>query len=263
MILHLAGTSDARELALQIQGAGYELLASVVTDSAAKGLEEVGVPVRTGRLTTEQMVELIGERGIRTLVDASHPFAEEASKNAMAAASVAGIPYIRFERQGVQFAENQNLYFVDDYQGAADLAAELKGVVMLTTGSKTLQIFTKRLLGVEGVTLIARMLPRLDNMEKCAELGVEQKHIIAMQGPFSKELNIALYKNYNTDIVITKESGKVGSVDEKVEAALELGLKVIVIGRPGLEYGDVYSEFAPVIEHLNQLNLRGAITHGL
>ncbi|MGZ4163572.1 MAG: precorrin-6A reductase [Tumebacillaceae bacterium] len=261
MILHLAGTSDARELALQIQAAGHELLASVVTESAAKGLSDVGIPVRMGRLTAVEMSDLIRELGVTTVVDASHPFAEEASKNAIAATKACDIPYIRFERENVEFAETKGLYFVDDYQAAADLAAELKGTIMLTTGSKTLHIFTQRLLGVEGVTLVARMLPRLDNMEKCAELGVEQKHIIAMQGPFSKELNIALYRNYNTDVVITKESGKVGSVDEKVTSALELGLKVIVIGRPGVEYGVVYTEFAPVLQHLNQL--RGEITHGI
>jgi precorrin-6A/cobalt-precorrin-6A reductase len=260
MIFQLCGTSDARELATRIQASGYEVLTSVVTESAAKSLEEAGLPVRMGRLTADEMVHLFQEQNITAVVDAAHPFAEEAHKNAMAATQQLGLPYIRFERERISFEANPNLHFVDDYQAAADLAAELKGVVMLTTGSKTLGIFTKRLLGEEGVTLIARMLPRVDNMEKCAELGLEQKYIIAMQGPFSKELNIALYRNYNTDVVITKESGRVGSVDEKVEAALELGLQVIVIGRPGLEYGAVYSDFEPVIEHLNRL--KGAVTHG-
>ena len=261
MIFQLCGTSDARELAVQIREAGHEVLTSVVTDSAAKSLEEAGLTVRVGRLTLEEMIALFQEQGVQVVVDAAHPFAEEAHKNAMAATQACGIPYIRFEREAVQFSSHPRLHFVDDYQSAADKAAELKGTVMLTTGSKTLGIFTKRLLGVEGVHLVARMLPRLDNMEKCAELGLEQKQIIAMQGPFSKELNIALYRNYNTDVVITKESGKVGAVDEKVESALELGLQVIVIGRPGLEYGDVYSESEPVLAHLNRL--RGEVAHGL
>lgn len=260
MILHLAGTSDARELALHIQAAGYELLASVVTESAAKGLSDIGIPVRTGRLTAADMEKLIRELGVTAVVDASHPFAEEASKNAIAATSACQIPYIRFEREHVSFHEAKGLYFVDDYQAAAELAAERKGTIMLTTGSKTLPIFTKRLLGETGVTLVARMLPRLDNMELCETLGLEQKNIIAMQGPFSKELNIALYRHYNTDVVITKESGKVGAVDEKVTAALEMGLQVIVIGRPSVEYGVVYSEFTDVLEHLKQV--QGVIVHG-
>lgn len=252
MILQLAGTSDARELAIALQEAGHSVLASVVTETAAKGLAEVGVPVRTGRLSAEEMVDFIRTQGITRVVDASHPFAEEAHKNAMVACRTCAIPYIRFERQGLTFDESQNLYIVDDYEAAANLAADLKGVVMLTTGSKTLHVFAKRLLGVEGVTLVARMLPRMDNMEKCTQLGIEQKNIIAMQGPFSKELNVALYRHYQTDVVITKESGKVGAVDDKVEAALELGLKVIIIGRPDLEFGVVFNEFAPLLEHLQK-----------
>lgn len=261
MILHLAGTSDARELAVLIQQAGYDITASVVTDSAAQSLQEAGIPVRVGRMTADEMCAYIQTHNIRAVVDAAHPFAEEAHKNAMTATQTCGIPYLRFEREALTFADHPQLHFVDDYAQAAEKAAELGGNIMLTTGSKTLQIFTKRLHGVEGLTLYARMLPRLDNMEKCAELGVEQKHIIAMQGPFTKELNIALYRNYAIDVVVTKESGKVGAVDDKVESALELGLHVIIIGRPGLAYGDVYSEFEPVLQHLHQL--RGELVHGI
>ncbi|MBL0385809.1 precorrin-6A reductase [Tumebacillus sp. ITR2] len=261
MILHLAGTSDARELAVQLRESGFDLTASVVTDSAAQSLQEAGVPVRVGRLTSDEMVAYIHEHKIRAVVDAAHPFAEEAHKNAMIATETCGIPYLRFEREALTFADNPLLHYVDDYAQAAEKAAELGGNVLLTTGSKTLQIFTQRLLGTPGVTLYARMLPRLDNMEKCAELGVEQKHIIAMQGPFSKELNIALYRNFAIDVVVTKESGKVGAVDDKVESALELGLHIILIGRPGLAYGTVYSDFEPLLHHLT--HLRGELTHGI
>jgi precorrin-6A/cobalt-precorrin-6A reductase len=123
---------------------------------------------------------------------------------------------------------------------------------MLTTGSKTLRIFTERLLHMPDTTLIARMLPRKDNMEKCEELGIEQKHIVAMQGPFSKELNKALYRHYGITLMITKESGKVGAVDEKLEAALELGIRTIVIGRPEMEYGTAYSDFDGILQEINQ-----------
>lgn len=88
MIFMLAGTSDARNLALALQSAGYAVTATVVTDSAATSLAQVGLPHLVGRLTAEEMAALITERGDRLVVDASHPFAEEASKNAMAAAKV-------------------------------------------------------------------------------------------------------------------------------------------------------------------------------
>lgn len=253
MILVMAGTSDARELALRIRQAGYPLLTTVVTDSAAKSMDEAGLPVLTGRLTADALAALVRERGIRTIVDATHPFAEEASRNAIAAAQQAGVPYIRFERDRIAIDRHSLVTFADDYEQAAELAAERKGVVMLTTGSKTLHIFAKRLLGLPGTTLVARMLPRRDNMEKCEELGLEQKNIVAMQGPFSKELNRALYAHYNVTLMITKESGKVGAVDEKLESALELGIETIVIGRPAIEYGTYFGDFEGVIGKLNEL----------
>lgn len=253
MILVLAGTSDARELAVRIKESGYELLSTVVTDSAAKSMEEAGLPVQVGRLTAQDLVSLIAEKGIRCVVDATHPFAEEASKNAMAASQEAGVPYIRYERESLSAPGSEKLIVVEDYVQAAELAAEKKGVIMLTTGSKTLKIFTDRLLGLPDTTLVARMLPRLDNMQKCEELGLAQKNIVAMQGPFSKELNKALYDHYKVTLMITKESGKVGAFDEKVEAALEMGIETIVIGRPKIEYGEKFSDYDSVLTQLNQV----------
>lgn len=253
MILVLAGTSDARELALLIKENGYDLLATVVTENAAKSLEEAGLTVQVGRLTADDITSLIRERGFRAVVDASHPYAEEASKNAMAGAQAADVPYIRYERENAESPRHEKIIFAEDYKHAAEIAAEKRGVIMLTTGSKTLKIFADRLLGLPETTLVARMLPRIDNMEKCEELGIEQKNIVAMQGPFSKELNKALYAHYGVTLMITKESGKVGAFDEKVEAALEMGIETIVIARPKIDYGTKFSDFAGVVGQLKQL----------
>lgn len=254
MILMLAGTSDARELAIQIKQQGHELLTTVVTDNAALALRDAGLMVQVGRLTDEDLVALIREKSIQAIVDGSHPYAEEASKNAIQAAEHAEIPYIRYEREQQSYV-HEKLHLVANYEEAAELALQKKGVIMLTTGSKTLQVFTNKLLGVEGIELIARMLPRLDNMEKCEALGFPQKNIVAMQGPFSKELNTALYNQFGVTLMITKESGKVGSVDEKVEAALELGIETIMIERPKLQYKNVHSSFTSVLDELQKLQL--------
>ncbi|XJZ28662.1 precorrin-6A reductase [Bacillota bacterium Lsc_1132] len=251
MILLLAGTSDARALAIEMMKAGFSLLATVVTESAANELRKSGINVQVGRLTAEEMVSLIETKEIQIVVDASHPFAEEASKNAMNASKTADVPYIRYERESQTF-QYEKLIVAESYEEAAEIAAAKKGVVMLTTGSKTLQIFAEKLLGKPDIRLVARMLPRVDNMEKCEQLGFPQKNIVAIQGPFSKELDQALYKQYGVTLMVTKESGKVGSVDEKLEAAKELGIEVIMIGRPKMNYGMVFSHFTEVIKELNK-----------
>lgn len=250
MIFLMAGTSDARELALAVQRAGYPLLTSVVTEHATHALEEAGLPARFGRLDVSAMVAVLKETGASLLVDASHPFAEEAHRTAMAAAAKSDLPYIRYERSRQEFGDQELLTYVDTYEEAALLAAEKKGSVMLTTGSKTLQVFSAKLIGNPDIRLVARMLPRTDNMEKCAELGVEQKNIIAMQGPFSRNLNEALYRHYETTLMITKESGGPGAVDEKVEAALAMGIEVIVIGRPKLDFGTSFSSVDTVLAEI-------------
>lgn len=250
MILLLAGTSDARELAQEMLKKGMSLVATVVTESASESLEQVGISVRMGRMTAEEMQQFIVQEAFSAVVDASHPFAEEASKNAMTAARLADVPYIRYERES-QYFEHPLVQVVQNYEEAAQLAAEKRGIIMLTTGSKTLATFTKVLLDLTDTRLIARMLPRLDNMEKCQALGVAQKDIVAIQGPFSKELNVALFHQYGVTLMITKESGKVGSVDEKIEAALECGIETILIARPTISYGETYSNYAAVMDALN------------
>ncbi|WP_141434051.1 precorrin-6A reductase [Bacillus sp. 03113] len=252
MILMLAGTSDARSLALEIKNAGYPILTTVVTENAALEMRQAGIEVQIGRLTDIEMVSLIQENGMKAVVDASHPFAEEASKNAINAAKLANIPYIRYERES-QTYQYDKLTIVNSYEEAAEMAAMKKGVIMLTTGSKTLQVFTKKLLGHPDIRLIARMLPRRDNMEKCEQLDFPQKNIVAIQGPFTREFDQALYKQYGVTVMITKESGKVGSVDEKVEAAKELGIEIILISRPDINYGYVYSDFPSTIDAIHEV----------
>jgi precorrin-6A/cobalt-precorrin-6A reductase len=252
MIIVLAGTSDARKLALCIQQAGYDVLATVVTEHAADQLRASGLAVHLGRLTAEQLAELIRAKKAKAVVDASHPFAEEASKNAMQAAADVGVPYIRYERQAAPVAY-ERVMFVDSYEEAAELAAKKQGVIMLTTGSKTLSIFAKKLLGLPNTRVIARMLPRKDNMEKCEQLKFPQENIVAMQGPFTKEFDKALFQHFGVTLLITKESGKVGFVDEKIAAAQELGIETIVIRRPTIQYGTVYSQFSDVVKALQQM----------
>lgn len=72
------------------------------------------------------------------------------------------------------------------YEEAARKARDLKGSVMLTTGGKTLEVFAEALLGDPDIRLTVRLLPCLENMEKCLSLGIEQRNIIALQGPLAE-----------------------------------------------------------------------------
>lgn len=100
-------------------------MATVVTESAAKSLVDKGIEVKVGRLNYEKMYEFSRETGVTMIVDASHPFAEEAHKTAKWVAEQLNIPYIRYEREKLQLKQDF-IKFVSSYEEAAELAAKKK-----------------------------------------------------------------------------------------------------------------------------------------
>ena len=129
-------------------------------------------------------------------------------------------------------------YIADEYCGgikiygseaAADALKHTEGPVLLTTGSHTLNLYTR---AADPARIWARVLPTREALELCAAAGLPPSHIIAMQGPFSKALNAALYDQLGIRVMITKDSGRAGGVEEKVIPALEREIHVIMIDRP-------------------------------
>lgn len=246
MILVIAGTKDGRDLAQTIVAAGKPVMVSVVSDY---GRQLVGISptnVWTGALDAAGMAELIRQRDIGIIIDASHPYAVEVSRNAMAACDNTGIQYLRFERSAMPLPDYDKLYVAADAREAARLAAKLGKIIFLTTGSRTLRVF-KNEPALNEHRIIARVLPDAKVLGECLALGFCPADIIAMQGPFSFSLNIAMYKEVQADVVITKNSGITGGVDAKLQAAIELGIAVIIIARPVLEYPQVVSSSEDVL----------------
>jgi len=250
MILVLAGTIDGRALAARLKQAGHQLLVAVVSDYGRTLSELPGVDVHTGPLTAAGMRALITNKAITAIVDASHPYAVNGSVNAMEACEAEGIQYIRYERAEVNVPEYDRLYTVPDAGAAAKMAAGLGRVVFLTTGSRTLSIF-KHEPALAGGRLIARVLPQPEVVAECIGLGFKPSDIVAMQGPFSLRLNVALFKEYDAEVIITKNSGTIGGADTKIAAAVELQLPIIVIGRPGVDYKNLCSTHQQVIDHIS------------
>ena len=99
--------------------------------------------VYVGRLRIEDIAKIIAKnQDFKAVVDASHPFAEEASKNALS-----GCQEAKFHIFGMSVNHKRFIQLVSqwlkDYEEAAEVAARKKGVIMLTTGSKTLRHFHK------------------------------------------------------------------------------------------------------------------------
>lgn len=253
MILLLGGTGDSRELARYLTAKGIEIILTTVTEYGAQLAGETGVRhVISGALTPDKLRGLIKDQGIRAIVDATHPYAEEISRNAMALAKDTKLGYCRFERKAVDFEENSLIFRVNSTEEAAVKAAELGDNIFLTIGSKGLAQFLQ-VPAIQGKRVVARVLPDKGIIEKCLSLGLTTRDIIAMQGPFTFELNQAMYKQTGAMVVVTKESGYTGGTDTKVDGALDLGIPVVLITRPRLDYQNIYATFQEVLEYLVQV----------
>lgn len=238
MDLIFGGTSEGRELFSACRKAGLPVMLSVATEYGRELAEQdAGDPfIHAGRLTEPDMEALFAEKGITRVVDATHPFAVEVSRNIRAACDARSIPYIRFRREG---GELKGGWVCRDTQEAAQILRDVPGNILLTTGSKELAIFSK----VEGFAerFYARVLPSEESMRLCHEAGLPGSHILAMQGPFSEEWNRLCIREWNIQVLVTKDSGKRGGFAEKLSAVQKEGIRALVIGRPPEEENAVDS----------------------
>ena len=224
------GTTEGRELAAQCAAQGDSVLVCVATEAGRRELP-ADIPCLVGRMEADEMARRAAAYGADELIDATHPFAEAAHRNIRQCAGMTGIPLRRVERRSdaeASFADA--VIWADSAAHAAAILRREDGNILLATGSNTLKIYADAL-GVER--LYVRVLPNLNSLQKCEEAGMPASHVIAMQGPFPADLNEALYGMWNIRHLVTKESGDVGGVREKVLPALKQGLNVVMIRRPG------------------------------
>jgi precorrin-6A/cobalt-precorrin-6A reductase len=247
MILVLAGTADGRKLAANIQAMGYPVLVSTATEYGGTLVD--GIPVRSGILDQAGFQDLFKGENIRLVVDASHPYATNVSSTVMTACNEARIHYIRYERPSASLPDSPLIHRVTSFQEGAEKCGELGDCIFLGTGSNNLSSFTTAP-GLEGKKLVARVLPTPEIVSKCLEQGLSPTSIVAMQGPFGVELNQALYRHYGVQVVVSKESGDEGGTDAKVQAALELGIPVVLIVRPQLDYPAMVTDWPGLKKYL-------------
>ncbi|WP_099189796.1 cobalt-precorrin-6A reductase [Tepidibacter mesophilus] len=233
MILVLGGTSDSLKICDLLNELNKPYILSVATDYGREISKNYCKDINVARLDKYDMIKFVTQNNIETIIDATHPYALEVSKNAMDASYELGIKYIRYERGSSDILEHENIIKVNNIEEACDIANEIGKNIFLSTGSKNLGHFVKNL---KNKNIIARVLPTSEVLKSCENLGLKAHNIVAMKGPFSYDINKQLYKFYNCDVVITKESGAAGGFEEKLRASIDSNIKTIVILRPSLDY---------------------------
>ena len=220
-----SGTTEGRSLSRALASLGGDVHVCVASDYGREEQGEIpGVTVHAGHLDVDGMEAVL--QGAMLCIDATHPYAVLATDNIRAAAEKAGIPYKRLLRRASDLPEGSIV--VASAAEAAAYLTETEGNILFTTGSRELAAFA----ALGGERLYPRVLPAAESLALCEAAGIPRRNVVAMQGPFSRELNLALIQQFSIRYLVTKDGGDAGGFKEKAAAAADSGVTLVVIRRP-------------------------------
>ena len=167
------------------------------------------------------------------------------------------IPYLRLERPETVIPDSLLIYPVYTWEEAliqleqrVGALYEAKGrivTVFVTTGSHQMESIVQAAFA-RYARLVVRVLPEGRLVQKCKDMGILTRDIVAMQGQFSKEINKALFKFYGADILLTRDSGSAGGTDTKISAALELRIETVLVKRSKMNAGLIVSNIQELLD---------------
>ena len=235
-----AGTTEGRKLTALLKDAA-EVTACVATEYGEIMLDGIeGITVHSGRMNGDEMIDFFSKNKFDRIIDATHPYAHVVTDNITAAATEAGIPLMRILRK--KEGNITGAVYVSSVVEAKKYLSGHEGNILITTGSKELSDYE----GLDMSRVWARVLPAVSSLESCEKAGIPVSHIIAAQGPFTMEVNLAQLKMIGAKYIVTKASGNTGGFEEKLKAASECGAVPVIIGQPpqvsGLSMDEAVSE---------------------
>lgn len=254
-IFLLGGTKDSVNIIEHVKK-NYDafILTTTTTEYGAKLALEGGSDETIARpLLKDEITEIFIDGNFDILIDATHPFAEHITQTSTSIAKELNIPFIRFERPPINLEniDTSRIHYVNSFDEAGKLIKSNfpKGNIMHFAGANTMGEVLKH---VSTERFYPRILKVASSLEKCEKLNVNPDHIIPMKGAASKEENIELIEKYGASVMITKESGEIGGVIEKIEAANEKDIAIIMIQRPEI----VELNKNDIVSNLDELDIK-------
>lgn len=245
MILIFGGTSETHDLCDFLEEKGVDFRLSVATEYGRNTFEKYAKHMQVSRLDEQAILSLIEKERIHTVVDLTHPYAANISQNAISASKKAGISYLRYERKSM-LEQDTILREAASHEEARAIAESIGKRPFLAVGSNFAGVYIQ---SEKFEKAYIRVLPKSEIIKKCEDLGYDYSCIVALQGPFSKEINIEMLRLAKADMMITKESGNAGGFMEKYLACKELNIPLIVVERPQIDYPNKYED----LEEIKQL----------
>lgn len=234
-ILLLGGTKDSTEIISYLKSnLNTKILTTTTTEYGSRLAIEAGCDETIARpILKDEMIELINNSDFDLLIDATHPFAEHITQTSVSVSKICKIPYIRFERPSLNLDEldTSHIIYAKSFEDAGKIISQEipDGNILHFAGANTMEDVLKN---VSKDRFYPRVLKVPKSIEKCEKLGIEDDHIIEMKGAASLKENLDLIDKYDASVIITKESGEIGGVVEKIEAANKKDISLIMIKRP-------------------------------
>ena len=249
-IVIFAGTTEGRIAAEHFRDTDLFMNVYTATEYGAQLIPEApNIVSHAGRMDAAAVKEMLKQIKPVLCVDATHPYAALITQTLRELCEEEQVPYLRIRRGfSTGGRDKADIRVVSDVWEAAAILSKEEGRILLTTGSKELEAFSEP----ESLRhrCIVRVLPSASVLEKCERLKFTPAQIIAMQGPFSEEMNEEFLRMKKVSFLVTKDSGEEGGCPEKLSAAGRAGVRVVMIGRPLEEDGLPYDEAISAIEHL-------------
>jgi precorrin-6A/cobalt-precorrin-6A reductase len=222
-ILILGGTTEASALAAALADRGLTAVLSYAGRVAHPKPQPV--PVRIGGFGgVDGLATYLRDTGITHLVDATHPFAAQMSRHALAAAAQTGVQYIALTRPAWTPEGCDDWHRVGDIDAAVSALAGPSRRVMLALGRMHVEAFAAQ-------PQHRYLLRFVDHADRA--IGLSDHHLVIDRGPFTVERDLTLLREHAIDLVVCKNAGGAGAM-AKLVAARTLGLPVIMIDRPAL-----------------------------
>ena len=259
-VIIFGGTTEGRRLAEFCGEHKIQTVVCVVSEYGEMLVpESPSVQVIRKALDEDEMEALFVAEKPSLVLDATHPYARVVTENVTQVCQKMGIVWYRVLRKSELETKNaDSIVTVDSVDQAVEWLKIHEGTALVTTGSKELVKYTA--IPDYKERIFARILPDSQALLNSEALGFPRNHMIAMQGPFSLEMNIATMRMTGANYLVTKESGHAGGFLDKIHAAEAVGAIALVIGRPLKETGISLEEACQYLEPFGTETISRTIT---
>jgi precorrin-6A/cobalt-precorrin-6A reductase len=244
-ILLLGGTTEASNLAVALVRRGVDAVFSYAGRTAQPVAQPL--PTRLGGFGgVAGLVAYVQAQGITHIVDATHPFAAQMSRNAVAAGVACGVQLLALERKPWASVQGDEWLHVPDIEAAVEALPDAPTSVFLAIGKQNLAPFAAK----PQHFYLLRLVDRPDT------LPLPNAAAVIARGPFDVASDTALLQAHAITHIVAKNAGGIGA-EAKLTAARALGLRVILIDRPVLPPRQVAGSVAEVMAWLGHSAERG------